>query len=125
MKALKLLDEGDYTCVQDFKKNNIVYKSEFHGILYWLDEDEQKFGDQGIKEDDGYYYYLGSLSFMQRAELFSEIAFVGKEIVWEDGGHYGQLQVIVESMEANIDYIEGENRWSTAPRYWIWAMRNR
>lgn len=42
MKALKLLDEGDYTCVQDFKKNNIVYKSEFHGILYWLDEDEQK-----------------------------------------------------------------------------------
>lgn len=42
MKALNLLDEGDYTCVQDFKKNNIVYKSEFHGILYWLDEDEQK-----------------------------------------------------------------------------------
>ena len=42
MKALNLLDEGDYTCVQDFKKNNIVYKSEFHGILYWLDEEEQK-----------------------------------------------------------------------------------
>jgi hypothetical protein len=34
---------------------------------------------------------------------FSEIKFIGKEIVWEDGGHYGQIQVIVESMEANID----------------------
>jgi hypothetical protein len=28
-------------------------------------------------------------------------------------------------MEANIDYIEGENRWPTAPRHWIWAMRSK
>ena len=88
-------------------------------------EHEVKFGDQGIKEDDGYYYYIGSLSFMQRAELFSEIKFVGEEIFWEDGGHYGQIQVTVESMEAELDYIEGENRWPTAPRHWIWLMRNK
>lgn len=88
-------------------------------------EDESKFGDQAIKEFDGYYYYLGTLSFMQRAELFSEIKFLGEQIFWEDGGHYGQIQVIVESMEANQDYIEGENRWPTAPRHWIWAMRSK
>jgi flagellar basal body-associated protein FliL len=88
-------------------------------------EDESIFGDKGIKEDDGYYYYLGTLSFMQRAELFSEIEFLGEQIFWEDGGHYGQIQVIVESMEANIDYIEGEQRWPTAPIYWVQAMKGR
>lgn len=115
-----------FSFVLNYKEANEKIEPKIGEKWYrYKESDEEKFGEQGIKEDDGYYYYLGALSFMQRAELFSEIKFVGKEIVWEDGGHYGQIQVIVESMEANIDYIEGENRWPTAPRHWIWAMRNR
>ena len=41
MKALDLHDEGFHTCVGDFRQNGTPWKSEFHGILYWLDEDEQ------------------------------------------------------------------------------------
>ena len=42
MKALKLHDEGEHTCVGDFRKNGKAWKSEFMGILYWLDEEEEK-----------------------------------------------------------------------------------
>lgn len=42
MKALKLHDEGFHTCVGDFRKNGNAWKSEFYGILYWLDDDEKK-----------------------------------------------------------------------------------
>ena len=42
MEALKLHDEGVHTCVGDFRKNGNVWKSEFHGILYWLDDDEKQ-----------------------------------------------------------------------------------
>ena len=42
MKALDLHDEGDWTCVGDFRKNGTPWKSEFHGILYWLDDDEKQ-----------------------------------------------------------------------------------
>lgn len=42
MKALKLHDEGVETCVGDFRKTGRPWKSEAHGILYWLDEEEQK-----------------------------------------------------------------------------------
>ena len=57
MKALKLHDEGVHTCVGDFRKNGKVWKSEFHGILYWLDEDEQKAVDEFEKAHDGYKVY--------------------------------------------------------------------
>lgn len=46
MKELKLHDEGEFTCVGSFRKNEEVWKSEFHGILYWLDEEEK----QRVKE---------------------------------------------------------------------------
>ena len=42
MKALDLHDEGFHTCVGDFRKNGTPWKSEFHGILYWLNEEEQE-----------------------------------------------------------------------------------
>lgn len=42
MKALDLHDEGFHTCVGDFRKNGTPWKSEFHGILYWLNEEEQQ-----------------------------------------------------------------------------------
>ena len=109
----------NYEIVNEKIKPNISNK-----WYKWNPEHEKVFGEQGIKEDDGYYYYLGSLTYMQRAELFSEIEFVGENIFWEDGGHYGQIQVTVQSMEASIDFIEGENMWPTAPRYWVMLMRN-
>ena len=42
MKILKLHDEGLHTCLGDFRQTERPWKSEFYGILYWLDEDEQK-----------------------------------------------------------------------------------
>ena len=42
MRNLKLHDDGQYTCLPDFEKNNNVWKSEFHGILYWLDDEEKE-----------------------------------------------------------------------------------
>ena len=42
MKALKLHDEGIHTCVGDFRKTGNAWKSEFYGILYWLDDEEKK-----------------------------------------------------------------------------------
>ena len=41
LTALKILDDGPGSCVAGFRKNGTVWKSEFHGILYWLDEEEQ------------------------------------------------------------------------------------
>ena len=42
MKALQLHDGGFNTCVGDFRKNGTPWKSEFHGILYWLDDEESQ-----------------------------------------------------------------------------------
>ena len=51
MKKLKLLDGGFETCVGDFRKNGTAWKSEFNGILYWLDDDES----QAVKEIEEEY----------------------------------------------------------------------
>ena len=42
MKMLKLLDNGYDSPVADFRKDGSVWKSEFHGILYYLDSEEEK-----------------------------------------------------------------------------------
>lgn len=57
MKKLKLMDDGFNSCVGEFRQKNKVWKSEFHGILYWLDEDEQKAVDEFEKEHDGLKVY--------------------------------------------------------------------
>lgn len=57
MKKLKLHDEGKHTCVGDFRENEKPWKSEFHGILYWLDEDEQKAVEEFENENKGYKVY--------------------------------------------------------------------
>lgn len=76
------------------------------------------------KEDDHYYYYIGSLSFMEPAELFSAITFDGNVITWEDGGKYGQIQVEVEAIEVNLSAILNESSpWGkTPPRGWVQKM---
>lgn len=74
------------------------------------------------REDDHYYYYVGSLAFMQPAELFSAIRFDGPAITWEDGGKYGQIQVEVEAIEANISVITQRSLWESAPQGWVKKM---
>ncbi|MGN0960592.1 MAG: hypothetical protein ACI4PF_00165 [Christensenellales bacterium] len=76
----------------------------------------------GTFEDDHYYYYLGSLAFMEPEELFSEIEFSGDAITCDDGGKYGQIQVQVEAIEANIGNIVSKAIWSTAPQEWVNKM---
>ena len=78
----------------------------------------------GVDSDDNYYYYKGSLAYMQAEELFSSILFDGDAITCEDGGKYGQIQVHVESIEANINNIMARNLWETAPQGWIVHMIN-
>ena len=78
----------------------------------------------GVFENDHYYYYIGSLSFMEPAELFSEIEFDGDVITCEDGGKYGQIQVHVEAIEANIGNIVNRSVWKSAPQDWVNKMLN-
>jgi hypothetical protein len=73
----------------------------------------------GIKESDHYYYYMGSLTYMQPEELFSSIEFSGDAITCDDGGKYGQIQVKVESVEANLNNILSRTLWPTAPQAWL------
>ena len=73
---------------------------------------------------DHYYYYAGTVYFQQSQELFSAITFDGETLVCEDGGKYGQIQVMVESIEANINSIMSEGIWQTAPTEWRNIMYN-
>ncbi|MBP3708305.1 MAG: hypothetical protein J6J36_06835 [Clostridia bacterium] len=57
MKMLKLHDEGEFTCVGDFRKNDKAWKSEFLGILYWLNEEEEKAVAKFEKEHKGLKVY--------------------------------------------------------------------
>ena len=77
----------------------------------------------GREEWDGYYYYKGSLAYSKRAELFSQIEFYGPAISIEDGGKYGQIQVIVQSTPADPNAL-ADGIWPTAPRRWILDITN-
>ena len=76
----------------------------------------------GVSYDDHYFYYLGTLQYMQPEVLFSSIEFSGDAITCDDGGKYGQIQVHVESIEADIDNIVNRTMWPTAPQEWIIKM---
>lgn len=82
-------------------------------------EDEADIMGGGVTEDDGYYYYNGSLGFNGRVELFTEIELIGKNFTCDDGGKYGQIQVIVEAVEAVQENLIDGRVWSTAPRHWV------
>lgn len=88
---------------------------------YVFNAEEEALLPDGRKEGDNYYYYKGSLPYSKRAELFSELEFYGPAISCEDGGKYGQIQVIVESTPAIADAISN-NIWPTAPKRWIVDM---
>ena len=77
--------------------------------------------NNGVKEDDHYYYYCGALANQQRVELFSELEFDGNKIFIEDAGKYGQIQVIVDSIKADTNSLIN-NVWPSAPKRWILDM---
>lgn len=54
MKMLKLLDNGYDSPVGDFKLNGSVWKSEYHGILYYLEPEEKKIVQQVEKKYSKY-----------------------------------------------------------------------
>lgn len=85
---------------------------------YVFNADDEASLPNGRTEADYFYYYKGSLPYSKRAELFSELEFYGPAISCDDGGKYGQIQVIVESTPAIPDAISN-NIWPTAPRRWI------
>ena len=79
MKKLKLHDEGDFTCVGDFRKNEVAWKSEFQGILYWLDEDEKKAVEKFESEHLGYKVYHCIKTHTEFGELLSMLFVNGKD----------------------------------------------
>lgn len=88
----------------------------------WNAEDEASIPD-GRKESDNYYYYKGSLPYTKRAEMFSEIQFYGPAITIEDGGKYGQIQIIVQSIPAEPNAL-ADGIWPTAPKKWVLDIIN-
>lgn len=46
MQSLKLLNQ----VINDFKKGKRLWKSQYHGVLYWLDEDDDKVSAEALKE---------------------------------------------------------------------------
>ncbi len=83
-------------------------------------EDESELAN-GVTEDDHFYYYCGSVPYQRRIELFSELEFSGDAITCDDGGKYGQIQVVVESIEADTNNLVN-GIWPTAPQRWILDM---
>ncbi len=70
--------------------------------------------------NDHYYYFCGSVPYLRKIELFSELKVDGNSLTCEDAdiGRYGQIQVIVDSIEANTDNLANDI-WGTAPKTWV------
>ena len=85
----------------------------------WYKFDATKDGG-GTAFDDNFYYYCGSVGYQRRIELFSELKVDGNSIDCEDAdlGRYGQIQVLVESIEADTNNLSN-GIWSTAPATWL------
>jgi len=88
---------------------------------YTYNEEHESNIANGVKEDDHFYYYCGSVAYQRRIELFSELKFDGNKIFIEDAGKYGQIQVLVESIDANTDNLLN-GIWPTAPKRWVLDM---
>lgn len=109
--------------VLGYEERYDIMKPTMHDAWYKYDaETEEKFGANGMSFDDHYYYLKTSLPFTDARELFSAILFDGNVLTCDDGGKYGQIQVHVECIEANINNIISRTFWPTAPQGWISYM---
>lgn len=93
MKKLKLLDGGFETCVGDFRKNGTAWKSEFHGILYWLDDDEKQAVEEFEQKHKGLKVYHCYKAHTEFGELLS--------MLYVDGTDE-------ESFEQDKEYFDGD-----------------
>lgn len=71
MQALKLHNAGKYSCVGSFKEDEKPWKSEFNGILYWLDEDEEKAVQEFENKHKGLKVYHCIKSHTQFGDMLS------------------------------------------------------
>ncbi len=94
MKKLELHDDGEYSCVGDFRKNDTPWKSEFYGILYWLDEDEQKAVEEFEKAHDGYKVYHCVKSHTEFGDMLSMLYVNGRsEEEFEQDKEYFDMDI--------------------------------
>ena len=84
MKALKLHDEGKFSCVGSFKEDQKPWKSEFDGILYWLDEDEEQAVKEFEEKHQGYKVYHCIKSHTEFGELLSMLYVNGNDEEFEE-----------------------------------------
>lgn len=108
--------------ILDYQERYDIMIPEMTNRWYKYDKEAEDGLMGGVASDDHYYYYLGSLAYMQPEVLFTAIKFNGETITCDDGGKYGQIQVHVESIEADIDNLVNRSMWPTAPQEWIVKM---
>lgn len=103
------------------------YEDRYDVIIPKLTDNWYKYNPEVDKDvdtyDDHYYYFCGSIPYQRRIELFSQITIDGNAITCEDAdkGRYGQIQVTVESIEADINNINNKI-WASAPKTWVSAL---
>ena len=78
MKILKLHDEGEFTCVGDFRKNKQPWKSEGQGILYWIEDEEKKIVEDFEKNHKGLKVYHCILNHTEFGDCLSLLYVNGK-----------------------------------------------
>lgn len=110
--------------ILDYEERNEIVAPNIGEMWYRYNHDDESLIVNGVQFDDGYFYYKDIVRFQQRIELFSELEFVGDNIFCEDGGKYGQVQVIVESIEAVPENIINGSVWPTAPKHWVLDITN-
>lgn len=107
MAKLSLHDEGEHTVVGAFRKNDEVWKSEFNGILYWLDEDEQKAVAEFEQEHKGLKVYHCIKSHTEFGELLTMLYVNGKDDeqfdedkeYFDDELQYGYTMAYVKNLD--------------------------
>ena len=110
--------------ILDYEERNEIVAPNIGEMWYRYNHDDESLIVNGVQFDDGYFYYKDVVRFQQRVELFSELEFVGDNIFCEDGGKFGQIQVIVESIEAVPENIINGSVWPTAPKHWVLDITN-
>lgn len=106
--------------ILDYEYRYDVLKLDYDEDLWYKYDPEY----DEMKEDDHYYYYMGSLISQESADLFSSITFHGPSLTVEDGGKYGQIQIEVEALEANFEFIRNDSAWNSRPDGWFDYMQN-
>ena len=105
--------------ILDYEYRYDVIKLDYDEDLWYRYDEDYDYG-----EDDHYYYYMGSLVSQEAVDLFSALTFYGPSLTVEDGGKYGQIQIEVEAIEANFEFIRNDTAWLSRPDGWFDYMQN-